>query len=159
MATYHINFLGDGGVGKTTWIHKMKTDEFYSKYYATVGCDVHPFMVNTNYGNIELNLYDYAGQEKYSSRTYYKHDANILMFDLTSKVSHESLKDWYTKCYTGQTFIVGNKCDIAEIKVTPSFHEKHNLPYIPVSAKRMTLADLLTPILRSLTGHDDLVIV
>lgn len=158
MAIYNISLLGDGGVGKTAWIHKMQTDEFHPQYYATVGCEVHPFVLNTNYGNIELNLYDYAGQEKYNSQSYYKSDATILMFDLTSRVSYKNLKYWQNKCTIGvPVFVVGNKSDCADIKVAP------DIPYLALSAKRMTLTDLLTdlltPILRRLTMHDDLVIV
>lgn len=153
MAIYNINLLGDGGVGKTTWIHKIKTGEFTMRYFATIGSVVHPIDVNTNYGNIELNLFDYAGQEKYSGRTYYKSDASIIMFDLTSKVSYKNISFWQKECGTEPVIIVGNKCDIQEIKVVP------DIPYLALSAKRMSTIDFFTPILRRLTGHDDLVIL
>lgn len=158
---YNINLLGDGGVGKTACIHKMRTDEFEKKYIATIGCNVYPDLVHTNYGDFELNLYDYAGQEKYSSIFGVpQSDATVLMFDLTSPISHKNLKSWYSKwCHDEPVFVVGNKCDIAEIKVTPKFHMKHNLPYMALSAKTVTSAEFFTPILRRLTGHDDLVII
>jgi GTP-binding nuclear protein Ran len=153
VPTFNINFLGDGGVGKTTWIHKMNTTEFNRQYHPTVGYNVHRFNIRTNYGTILLNLFDCAGQEKYTEYALPKGDATILMFDLTSRISSKSLKLWRSKCETGKVFFVGNKSDCADRKVST------RRPYLPVSAKRMGINDLLTPILRRLTGHDDLVIV
>lgn len=149
----NINFIGDGGVGKTAFIHKMRTNEFKRQYFATVGCNVHQFNVRTNHGMVELNLYDYAGQEKYNGRALFKSDASIIMFDRTNRVSYKNLKHWQSKCAAEPILIVGNKSDCADIKVVT------DTPYIAVSSKTMTLTDLLTPILRRLTGHDDLVIV
>ena len=160
MASYTINFLGEGGVGKTAWIAMMRTEMFNKNYVATVGSEMHPFVVSTNHGDILLNFYDYAGQEKYGSGLPTRPcDATILMFDLSSNHSYKQLSFWHQKCAMEPVFVVGNKSDIAERKVTnPTFHLEHNLPYLEVSAKTMTTKDLLTPILRRLTGHDDLVI-
>ena len=156
MQTIDINFLGDGGVGKTAWIRNIKENPFEPRYYATVGLEINQVIIYTNYGPFLVNLWDYAGQEKYSSKQGVQQDntATILMFDLTSKVSYKSMKThWYSKCCkTKPIFIVGNKCDCEDIKVFPDD------PYLAVSAKRMGEKDLLTPILRSLTGHEDLVI-
>jgi GTP-binding nuclear protein Ran len=160
MQTYTINFLGEGGVGKTTWIHKMKTESFEKKYMATVGMEAHPFSVDTNHGTILLNIWDYAGQEKYGGGLPTKPcDATILMFDLSSTHSYTQLSFWHQKCAMEPVFVVGNKSDIAGRKVqNPTFHEEHNLTYLELSTKTMTTKDLLTPILRRLTGHEDLVI-
>jgi GTP-binding nuclear protein Ran len=152
--TFNINLLGDGGVGKTALIRKIKAIKFEPRYIDTIGCEVYPFHVNTNYGSIEFNLYDYAGQEKYNSLHIYKSDATILMFDLTSKCSYKNLKFWQNKCDTEPVFVIGNKCDCSDIKVVPK------IPYLALSAKKtMTLNNLMIPILRRLTGCDDLVIV
>ena len=162
MTSYNINLLGDAGVGKSTWIKKIKTNVFVNKYIATVGCSVNTFDIKTNYGKIILNLCDYAGQEKYSDRTrILKTDATILMFDLSNKCSYNNLQFWYNKCQaeTECIFVVGNACDCSDIITAPTFHEKYNLPYLSLSAKTMPYIDLLTPILRNLTGQDDLVIM
>ena len=159
--TYTINMLGDGGVGKTVLVHKMKTGEFQRKYFATIGCEVQPYFVETNYGVVNLELWVYAGQEKYSSIFgVNQSDATVLVFDLTNNTSHKNLTDWYSKwCRDEPVFVVGNKCDIDDIRVTPTFHTKHDLPYMALSAKTVTEVDFLTPIVRRLTGHDDLVIL
>lgn len=155
---YNINLLGDAGVGKTSWIRRMIPNTFQPQYIASVGSTVYHVTVNTNYGPIEFNLIDYGGQDKYSELLKIeKSDVNVLIFDLTSPISHKNLKHWYEKCNKESVaFVVGNKCDIEEVKVTPTFHEKHNLPYLSVSAKRMSGREFLNPILQKLTGHDDL---
>ena len=158
MASYNIVLLGDGGVGKTAWIRRMRTDTFQPHYFATVGTGVHPFGINTNYGHIVLDFYDCAGQEKYAPFIPdIKSDATLLMFDLTSRISYKNLKHWQERCKGEPVFVVGNKCDIKEenIKVRPKFHKN----YLALSAKRMTTSDLLTPILRVLTGYEDIEIL
>ncbi len=160
MTHYTIQFIGEGGVGKTTWIKKIRMDIFEKKYVGTVGLEVHPFHVETNYGQIQLTLYDYYGQDKYAGqmKPTDNADATILMFDLSRKISHKNLGRWHEQCHGEPVFLVGNKNDLEQI-VTPTYHTEHNLPYLSVNAKTGTAHDLLTPILRRLMGHDDLVIV
>jgi GTP-binding nuclear protein Ran len=159
---FNISFLGEGGVGKTAWIYKMKTEIFDKKYVATVGHEVHPYAVNTNHGQILLSFFDYAGQEMYGgSRIPMKPiDATILMFDFTREYTYKKLASWrLEKCAADPMFVVGNKADLERKVQNPTFHTEHGLPYLELSAKTMAAADLLTPILRRLTGHEDLVIV
>ncbi len=155
---YNITLLGDGGVGKTAWIRRIISNTFEPRYYASVGCEVHTIDINTNHGTFVLNLYDYAGQEKYShSPLVTKSDATILMFDLTSRISYMNLNLWNKKCLDEPVFVIGNKCDIKDndIKVVPSVHQN----YLSLSAKKMTFKVFITPILRRLTGHLDLLIL
>jgi small GTP-binding protein len=157
---FNIKFLGEGGVGKTAWIHKMKTENFVKKYVATVGHEVHPYAVNTNQGQILLNFFDYAGQEKYGGGLPTKSsDATILMFDFMREYTYNNLPVWFEKCGTGPVFVVGNKTDEERNVLNPTFHTEHGLPYLELSAKTMETADLLTPILQHLTGHADLMIL
>jgi GTP-binding nuclear protein Ran len=160
MAHYTIQLLGEGGVGKTTWIGKLMTERFEKKYVGTVGLEVHPYHVATNYGQILLTLYDYYGRQEYAGPTKPtdKADATILMFDLSRKISYKNLGGWHQQTHGEPVFLVGNKSDL-EAVVDTTYHQEHNLPYMIVSAKTGTVQDLLTPILRRLTGHDDLVIV
>ncbi len=160
MAHYTIQFLGEGGVGKTTWIKKIREDIFEKKYVGTVGLEVHPDFVNTTYGLINLTYYDFYGQDKYAGPTKAMDnvDATILMFDLSRKISYKNLGHWQQQTHGEPVFLVGNKSDLDAV-VDATYHQEHNLPYMIVSAKTGTGHDLLTPILRRLTGHNDLVIV
>jgi GTP-binding nuclear protein Ran len=58
--------VGDGGVGKTTFVKRHLTGEFEKKYVATVGAEVRSLPFTTNLGRIIFNVWDTAGQEKYS---------------------------------------------------------------------------------------------
>ena len=56
--------IGDGGVGKTTYVKRMVSGEFEKKYVATLGVVVYPLKFTTNMGEIQFNVWDTAGQEK-----------------------------------------------------------------------------------------------
>ena len=152
MQQYKIKLLGDGGVGKTTWIHKLRCGEFEKRYFATVGCEVHPVGFKTNYDNILLYLYDYAGQERYGNLDKEQTDATILMFDQTSRLSHKNLdKQWKQFCKDEPTWTIQMKSDIPTSYVFP--------PYMTLSSKSDTTFPIITNILRVLTGHDDLEVI
>jgi GTP-binding nuclear protein Ran len=63
---FKLVFVGDGGVGKTTFVKRHLTGEFERRYIATVGVEVHPMVFFTNRGQIRFNVWDTAGQEKLS---------------------------------------------------------------------------------------------
>ena len=63
---FKLVFVGDGGVGKTTFVKRHITGEFERRYIATVGVEVHPMVFYTNHGYIRFNVWDTAGQEKLS---------------------------------------------------------------------------------------------
>lgn len=62
---FKLVLVGDGGVGKTTFVKRHKSGEFEKVYHATVGAEVHPMPFNTSRGKIIFNVWDTAGQEKY----------------------------------------------------------------------------------------------
>ena len=64
--SFKIVVVGDGGVGKTTYIKRHLTGEFERRYIATIGVEVHPMAFYTNYGPVKFNVWDTAGQEKLS---------------------------------------------------------------------------------------------
>lgn len=61
---FKLVIVGDGGVGKTTFVKRHLTGEFERRYIATVGVEVHPMIFYTNHGPIRFNVWDTAGQEK-----------------------------------------------------------------------------------------------
>ena len=66
LPEFKLVFVGDGGVGKTTFVKRHITGEFERRYIATVGVEVHPMVFYTNHGAIRFNVWDTAGQEKLS---------------------------------------------------------------------------------------------
>ena len=64
---FKLILVGDGGVGKTTFVKRHLTGEFEKKYVATLGVEVHPLLFHTNRGPIKFNVWDTAGQEKFKT--------------------------------------------------------------------------------------------
>lgn len=92
---YKVVLVGDGEVGKTTFIKNLKKNAFGEKvidntYIPTMGTEVHPIVYQTNMGTITLKLWDTAEQEKFSGlrKGYYiQSDYVIIMYNLTNDLS------------------------------------------------------------------------
>ena len=83
---YKIVLIGNGGSGKTTFLHRLLTGEYQKKYIPTLGVEVHPLHLNTNYGPITLNIWDTAGREEYGGLRdgyYLQSDGELSFGDLT----------------------------------------------------------------------------
>lgn len=137
--------VGDGGVGKTTFVKRHLTGEFEKKYVATIGVDIHSINFDTNKGRIIFNVWDTAGQEKFGSIRdgyYVKGQCGIIMFDVTARITYKNVGVWFRDlariCDGIPIVIVGNKVDIKDRKVKSKqidFHRKHNINYYDISAK------------------------
>merc|ERR1711862_958491 len=96
--TFKLVLVGDGGVGKTTFVKRHRTGEFERKYLATIGVEVHPLKFNTNFGEITFSCWDTAGQEKFGGLRdgyYIQGKCAIIMFDVTSRQSYKNVPNWY----------------------------------------------------------------
>ena len=83
--------VGNGGTGKTAFLKCHLTGEF-EKYVATLGVEVHPLVFPTNRGPIKFNVWDTAGQEKFSGLRdgyYTQAQCAIMMFDVTSRGTYK----------------------------------------------------------------------
>ena len=58
MPEFKLILVGDGGVGKTTFVKRHLTGEFEKKYVATLGVEVHPLEFHTNRGQLVFNVWD-----------------------------------------------------------------------------------------------------
>ena len=47
---FKLVLVGDGGVGKTTFVKRHLTGEFEKRYIATLGVEVHPMPFFTSHG-------------------------------------------------------------------------------------------------------------
>ncbi|KAI5186047.1 GTP-binding nuclear protein Ran [Nematocida homosporus] len=122
-----IVLIGDGGTGKTTFVKRHITGEFTRKYVATIGADTYLLPFFTNYGQVNYNLWDTAGQEKYGGLRdayYIGADGAIIMFDTTSRITYKNVPNWYRDlrniCPTIPVCICGNKVDVIDRKVKPA---------------------------------------
>ncbi|KAL9596414.1 MAG: hypothetical protein Q9179_004626 [Wetmoreana sp. 5 TL-2023] len=119
--------------------------QFEKKYIATLGVEVHPLAFTTNFGKIQFDVWDTAGQEKFGGLRdgyYINGQCGIIMFDVTSRITYKNVPNWHRDlvrvCEQVPIVLCGNKVDVKERKVkakTITFHRKKNLQYYDISAK------------------------
>ena len=167
---FKLVLVGDGGVGKTTFVKRHITGEFERKYVATLGVEVRPLDFHTNHGVIRFNIWDTAGQEKFGGLRdgyYIQGECAIIMFDVTSRITYKHVPNWHRDltrvCDNIPIVLVGNKVDIKDRKVKArqvTFHRKRNLPYYDVSAKsNYHFEKPFLWLARKIVGSNDLVFV
>nr|XP_053641743.1 uncharacterized protein LOC128695259 [Cherax quadricarinatus] len=119
---FKVVFIGDSGVGKTTFIHRAYRGEFRGDFGSTVGVDYQTLEMQMHGVLAVLQLWDTAGQERFRSitRQYYrKADSVVVMYDITSEQSFLNVVDWITsvKETAGDEVMIvmlGNKVDLQE---------------------------------------------
>lgn len=171
MSSYKVLLVGDGGVGKTSYVNRICKGSFEKKYIPTMGVEVNPLALNTTHGQITFNFWDTAGQEKFCGIRdgyYIKSNAAIVMFDVTSRTSFLNIKNWIQDinrvCGKIPIVICGNKVDEKGRKVLPmdirSFLDeldRYDIKYYDLSSK--TNYNFEKPILniaRLIRGDPDL---
>ena len=144
---FKIILIGDGGVGKTTFIKQFALSENHSRYVhdRLYGHNRLGIYFATNYGLVHLNVWHSRSQERTTGFRdgYFLNAAGaIIMFDLTSRMTYKNIASWYRDitrvCDNIPIALVGNKADIEERKIKTSqivFHKKKNIPYFEISAK------------------------
>eukprot|EP01012_Entosiphon_sulcatum_P050646 TRINITY_DN6953_c0_g1_i1.p1 TRINITY_DN6953_c0_g1~~TRINITY_DN6953_c0_g1_i1.p1 ORF type:complete len:220 (-),score=62.97 TRINITY_DN6953_c0_g1_i1:174-833(-) len=145
VATFKLIMVGDGGVGKTTFVKRHLTGEYEKKYIPTIGVEVHPLKFYTNRGLICFNVWDTAGQEKFGGLRdgyYIQGNCAVIMFDVTSRQTYKNVPNWHRDivrvCENIPIVLVGNKVDVMDRQVKAkqiTFHRKKNLQYYDISAK------------------------
>ena len=118
-----ITLFGSSGVGKTCIIKRYTEGSFDENNQSTSGASYSQKLIVVENKQIQLDLWDTAGQEKYRSlgRHFYK-DAYIvcLVYDITNSRSFEDLKEkWYNDLKTfgeknNVLAVVGSKSDCYE---------------------------------------------
>ena len=85
MSNEHkVIIVGDSAVGKTSIIMRFHRNAFFPDHQATVGASFISKTIETKHGNVVLNTWDTAGQEKYRSLVpMYSRNASaaIVVFD------------------------------------------------------------------------------
>ena len=142
-----ILLCGDSSVGKTSLLLKYVDDYFSDLHISTIGVEYKIKELNINGRKVILRIWDTSGQERYRSITqnFYRNANGILfVFDLTSKISFNNIKNWLTDSQDCETkvikILVGNKVDLSEDRVlekdyVESYAEKKEMKYFETSAK------------------------
>eukprot|EP01006_Ploeotia_vitrea_P058614 TRINITY_DN69817_c0_g1_i1.p1 TRINITY_DN69817_c0_g1~~TRINITY_DN69817_c0_g1_i1.p1 ORF type:complete len:211 (-),score=30.27 TRINITY_DN69817_c0_g1_i1:48-680(-) len=144
IKTFKLLLVGDGGVGKTTFVKRHLTGDYEKAYIPTVGVKIDPLKCHTNYGLLQLDVWDTAGQEQFGcSHSYYAGaECAIIMFDVTVKDTYHHVGQWYRDilrtCGDIPVVLVGNKVDQRTRQVQPrhiTFHRRKALQYYDISAR------------------------
>lgn len=61
IPTFKLVLIGDGGVGKTTFVQRHHTGHFTKTYNPTKGAVVTDIDFSTTHGRIRFNVWDTAG--------------------------------------------------------------------------------------------------
>ncbi|XP_028286264.1 EF-hand calcium-binding domain-containing protein 4A [Parambassis ranga] len=117
---FKVVFLGNSGVGKSSFIQHYCTGTLYSEMSATVGVDFQMKTLTVDSSPITLQLWDTAGQERYRSITeqyYRKADGVLAMYDVTDSASFTAVRGWVDcvkekMCESAVLMLLGNKLDL-----------------------------------------------
>ncbi|XP_078332284.1 EF-hand calcium-binding domain-containing protein 4B-like isoform X5 [Crassostrea virginica] len=119
---FKVVFVGDSGVGKSSFIHRFCNNQFNPTFSATIGVDFQVKSIVMEGQVIVLQLWDTAGQERFRSITkqyFRKADGVILMYDVTTEATFTNVRNWVTSIKEGveegtALVVVGNKTDLIE---------------------------------------------
>ncbi len=139
---------GEGGVGKTTLLHRYVEGKFSAETKMTIGVEF--FLKETVIDDKQctLQLWDFGGQERFRfllESYVLGAKGAMLMFDLTRMMSLENLEQWLNIVRKGDpnlpVLFLGTKLDLAdEIQVDDdyamSFLQQYNLiDFLKISSK------------------------
>ncbi|XP_029910331.1 ras-related protein Rab-13 [Myripristis murdjan] len=168
---FKVVFLGNSGVGKSSFIQHYCTRHFPSTTSATVGIDYQMKTVTLGCTTIALQLWDTAGQERFRSITqqyYRKADGILTMYDITHSPSFTAVRGWMDsvqekKCEGAVLMLLGNKLDLADSyrrEVTTRegqrLAQQHQAVFYECSAKTgCNMEELMTQLARMLSAQHD----
>uniref|UniRef100_A0A8C6W771 RAB44, member RAS oncogene family n=1 Tax=Nannospalax galili TaxID=1026970 RepID=A0A8C6W771_NANGA len=166
---FHVIFLGDSNVGKTTFLHLLHHDAFATGLTATVGVDFRVKNLLVDNKCFALQLWDTAGQERYHSLTRQllrKAEGVVLMYDVTSLESFTHVRYWLDCLQDAGMdgaviLLLGNKMDCEEERQVPTEAGRHLAQELGVSFSECSAAlghNILEPIVnltRSLKIQED----
>ncbi|XP_037700479.1 ras-related protein Rab-44 isoform X2 [Choloepus didactylus] len=125
---FHVIFLGDSNVGKTSFLHLLHHNSFATGLTATVGVDFRVKNLLVDSKHFALQLWDTAGQERYHSVTRQllrRADGVVLMYDVTSQESFLNVRYWLDCLQDAASdgvviLLLGNKMDCEEERQVPT---------------------------------------
>ncbi|KAH0787747.1 small GTP-binding protein [Histomonas meleagridis] len=124
---FKVCLLGAVAVGKTAIANKLQFGVFEEDYQPTIGAGYIPYRTKCNGKEVELQIWDTAGMERYKTLgSIYYRDAHaaILVYDQTSLQSSDALKTWLSSFKNTVKnpcviFVAANKNDLPN-KLVPN---------------------------------------
>lgn len=140
MINITIAFVGDSGVGKTSFIKRHLDGTFSEEHFPTSGYTESTLNFNTNVGGVQVNVLDFEGDVKFLGQIEQEVHGAIVMFDEQS--TQESALRWIDdiESIIGDIPIVAclNKIDAMDseqVSKNCEFYFDLNQKVYPVSAK------------------------
>eukprot|EP00042_Codosiga_hollandica_P024556 m.104337 g.104337 ORF g.104337 m.104337 type:complete len:214 (+) comp51591_c0_seq1:60-701(+) len=130
-----IIIIGDSGCGKTCLVRRFVENKFYANYKATVGVDFLSKMLKVRGEEMQLQLWDIAGQDRFESlnRTYFKGAvAAVIVFDISRRWTFDRALKWKAEVDDKvhlpdgpvPSVLLANKCDLKSPAVsTKEIHD------------------------------------
>ncbi|XP_077175192.1 EF-hand calcium-binding domain-containing protein 4A [Paroedura picta] len=118
---FRVVFLGNSGVGKSSFIYRFCYNRFLAEINATIGIDYQVKRLMVDNTQVVLQLWDTAGQERFQSisKQYLRRvDGFLVMYDITAECSFVAVRNWMAYIQDGiedaaAVFLLGNKMDAA----------------------------------------------
>lgn len=143
--------IGDGGVGKTTLLHRYVNGDFIDTTTMTIGVEFLVKEIKIGDTLCQLNLWDISGQDRFFFMVdkYMRGAAGaLLLFDITSMRSFVNLGKWVKIVRENNPLedklpilLIAAKCDLEEFSMVGDIlakkaHEKMGLTeYVKTSSK------------------------
>tara|TARA_Y100000389_G_scaffold192566_1_gene220168 strand:- start:1744 stop:2268 length:525 start_codon:yes stop_codon:yes gene_type:complete len=137
----NVAFIGDGGVGKTTYINRLVNGAFEERYNSTIGYNHRYIAGEGELGEdaslptrCSFNIFDFAGQERYGlldqfSKEGIDIDVYFVFFQTTSKLSFKNCDNWISEIRKFQPnatiLLIESKIDEPTRKVSRSDIEEY----------------------------------
>lgn len=147
---FKIVIIGSVAVGKTAITNRLQYQQFEEDYQPTIGAGYIPYRTSCDGKDVELQIWDTAGMERYKSLgpIYYRDAvAAIIVYDQTDQDSADAINKWldaFRGTVKTQAFIAiaANKDDLPN-KVTNNkeiqqWAEENGFSFFITSAKNGT---------------------
>ena len=120
---FKICLLGDGGVGKSTLLHRYTTGFFKEDVKLTIGVSLHSKIIKIDEVKVMLQIWDFGGEERFKILAPHYFDGAIggfFMFDITRYESLSNAREWLNVLKLDSNkmkndvvlFLIGGKLDL-----------------------------------------------
>ncbi|XP_078076584.1 EF-hand calcium-binding domain-containing protein 4B-like [Mustelus asterias] len=168
---FKVVFIGNSGVGKSSFIHRFCYNRFLTEINATIGIDFQVKSLVVDKTRVALQLWDTAGQERFRSITkqyFRKADGVLVVYDVTSETSFTAVRNWMTSVQEGMDeraaiCLLGNKIDALDYEPRQvsqaegeRLAEEYNAVFYECSAKSgYNVMESLMHVARLLSEQED----
>lgn len=116
-----VCITGEGGIGKTTMLHRLISGRFMPYARMTIGTDLLTHTVFIGDYRVIFQLWDFAGEKRFRFflPNYLKGSSAILLcYDLSQYSTFKNLDEWYNLIYNNaedsMLYLIGTKKDLVD---------------------------------------------